>query len=416
LFYKFISKKIKAAKGLFMDFSLNESQLSYLDTVRKFVKNEITPRILEMEKEHVFPWDIINKAWKTGLINLCIPESVRGYEIDLFTSALIVQELSYGDTGISTSAMCNDLANVVIDLHGTEEQKKLFLGPFAEKPVLASFCLTEPNAGSDNSMMTTFISKKDDGNYVLNGSKCFITNASYASQFTVLCKVGKPTGNFMACVIVPVEHVTSADIPDIGTSIREIKVPAGGKIVIGKPEDKLGQRLSNTASVTFEDVMLHPNQVIGDRRLGFKYAIDVLDYARPMVAAIGLGLAKRAFDLTVEYTRERKQFGNRICDLPVAREMLTTMWKKVELAEMALFKAIFKIQEKAKDAGIYASLAKNTAAEAAVFCATEGLHLHGGYGFTTEYEISKLARDAHIIDIYEGVREVQNMIIGREIV
>jgi len=399
-----------------MDLSLNENQLSYLDTVRKFVKNEITPHILELEKGHVFPWDIINKAWKTGLINLSIPESVKGYEIDLFTSAMIIEELSYGDTGISTSAMCNDLANVVIGLHGTDEQKELFLKPFVEKPVLASFCLTEPNAGSDNSMMTSFISKKDDDNYILNGSKCFITNASYASQFTVLCKTGKSTSNFMACVIIPVEPVTSAEIPDIGQSTREINVPAGGKIIIGKPEDKLGQRLSNTASVTFEDVVIPPNQIIGNRRLGFKYIVDVLDYARPMVAAIGLGLAKRAFAITLEYTRERKQFDHRICDLPVAREMLTTMWKKVELAEMALFKAIFKIQEKASDAGIYASLAKNTAAEAAVFCSTEGLHLHGGYGFTTDYEISKLARDAHIIDIYEGVREVQNMIIGREIV
>ena len=399
-----------------MDFSLNESQLSYLDTVRKFVKNEITPHIIELEKGHVFPWGIINKAWKTGLINLSIPESVKGYEIDVFTSAMIIEELSYGDTGISTSAMCNDLANVVIGLHGTDEQKELFLKPFVEKPVLASFCLTEPNAGSDNSMMTSFISKKDNDNYILNGSKCFITNASYASQFTVLCKTGMSTSNFMACVIIPVEPVTSAEIPDIGQSTREINVPAGGKIIIGKPEDKLGQRLSNTASVTFEDVVIHPNQIIGNRRLGFKYIVDVLDYARPMVAAIGLGLAKRAFAVTLEYTRERKQFDHRICDLPVAREMLTTMWKKVELAEMALFKAIFKIQEKASDAGIYASLAKNTAAEAAVFCSTEGLHLHGGYGFTTDYEISKLARDAHIIDIYEGVREVQNMIIGREIV
>ena len=399
-----------------MDFNLNESQLSYLDTVRRFVKNEILPRILEMEKEHVFPWEIINKAWKTGLINLSIPESVRGYEIDAFTSAMIVEEISYGDTGIATSAMCNDLANVVIGLHGTEEQKNLFLKPFVEKPILASFCLTEPNAGSDNSMMTSYISKRDDGKYILNGSKCFITNASYASQFTVVCKTGKPTGNFMACVVIPVEHVTSSDIPDIGTSTREINVPAGGKIVIGKPEDKLGQRLSNTASVTFEDVIVSPDQIIGDRRLGFKYIVDVLDYARPMVAAIGLGLARRAFDLTRDYTRERKQFDSRICDLPVAREMLTAMWKKVELARMALFKAIFKIQEKAVDAGIYASLAKNTAAEAAIFCSTEGLHLHGGYGFTNEYEISKLARDAHIIDIYEGVREVQNMIIGREIV
>ena len=399
-----------------MDLSLNENQLSYLDTVRKFVKNEITPHILDLEKGHVFPWNIINKAWETGILNLCIPESVKGYEIDAVTSALIIKELSYGDTGISTSAMCNDLANVVISLHGTDEQKKLFLKPFVEKPILASFCLTEPNAGSDNSMMTSFISKKDDGNYVLNGSKCFITNASYASQYTVLCKLGKQTGNFMACVIIPVEPVTAADIPNIGNATREINVPTGGKIIIGKPEDKLGQRLSNTASVTFEDVIIHPNQIIGDRRLGFKYIVDVLDYARPMVAAIGLGLAKRAFTVTLEYTRERKQFGQRICDLPVAREMLTTMWKKVELAELALLKAVCKIQEKASDAGIYASLAKNTAAEAAVFCSTEGLHLHGGYGFTTDYEISKLARDAHIIDIYEGVREVQNMIIGREIV
>ena len=399
-----------------MDLSLNENQLTYLDTVRKFVKNEITPHILDLEKGHIFPWDIINKAWETGILNLCIPESVKGYEIDAVTSALIIKELSYGDTGISTSAMCNDLANVVISQNGTDEQKELFLRPFVEKPVLASFCLTEPNAGSDNSMMTSFISKNDEGNYVLNGSKCFITNASYASQYTVLCKLGKQTGNFMACVIIPVEPVTAADIPDIGNATREINVPTGGKIIIGKPEDKLGQRLSNTASVTFEDVIIHPNQIIGDRRLGFKYIVDVLDYARPMVAAIGLGLAKRAFTVTLEYTRERKQFGQRICDLPVAREMLTAMWKKVELAELALLKAICKIQEKASDAGIYASLAKNTAAEAAVFCSTEGLHLHGGYGFTTDYEISKLARDAHIIDIYEGVREVQNMIIGREIV
>lgn len=399
-----------------MDFNFNENQLMYVDTVRKLVKNEITPHILEMEKAHKFPWTVIGKAWEMGIINLCIPESVKGFEVDVISSALIIEELSYGDTGISTSAMCNDLANVVISQHGTEEQKEKFLRPFAEKPLLASFCLTEPGAGSDNSMMTSFIAKRDDGSYVLNGSKCFITNASYASQYTVLCKVGKPTSNFMACVVIPVDPVTEEVIPDIGGNIRKITLPTGGKIVVGKPEDKLGQRLSNTASVTFEDVIIGPDQIIGDRRFGFKYIVDVLDYARPMVAAIGLGLARRALAVTLDYTRERKQFGQRICDLPVARETITAMWKKVELAELALLKAACKIQEKAADAGIYASLAKNTAAEAAIFCSAEGLHLHGGYGFTTEYEISKLARDAYIVDIYEGVREVQNMIIGREIV
>jgi len=399
-----------------MDFSLTENQLTYVDLVRKLVKNDITPHILEMEKAHAFPWGIVSKAWEMGIINLCIPEAIKGFEIDVISSALIIKELSFGDSGISTSAMCNDLANVVIAQHGTPQQQERFLQPFAERPLLASFCLTEPNAGSDNSMMTSFMAKRDEGSYVLNGSKCFITNASYASQYTVLCKVGKPTSNFMACVVIPVEPVTAADLPDIGSNTREISIPAGGKIVIGKPEDKLGQRLSNTASVTFEDVVIAPDQIIGDRRFGFKYIVDVLDYARPMVAAIGLGLAKRALTVTIDYTRERKQFGQRICDLPVARETITAMWKKVELAELALLKAASKIQAKAEDAGIYASLAKNTAAEAAIFCTTEGLHLHGGYGFTTEYEISKLARDAHIIDIYEGVREVQNMIIGREIV
>jgi alkylation response protein AidB-like acyl-CoA dehydrogenase len=144
--------------------------------------------------------------------------------------------------------------------------------------------------------------------------------------------------------------------------------------------------------------------------------VDALDFARPMVAAIGVGLAKRAFDVTIAYTKERRQFGQRLCDLPVVRETLVAMWRKVELSEMALMKAAVKVQENAPDKGIYASLAKNTAAEAALFCANEGLHLHGGYGFMSEYEISKLVRDAHIIDIYEGVREVQNMIIGRELV
>ena len=403
-------------EGWIMDLSFSENQLLYVETVRKLVKNSITPHILELEKNHKFPWTIIETAWKMGIINLCIPESVKGFDIDVFSSALIIKEISYGDTGIATSAMCNDLANVVISQHGTDQQKERFLRPFVEKPLLASFCLTEPDAGSDNSMMTSFMAKRDDGAYVLNGSKCFITNASYASQFTVLCKIGKPTGNFMACVVIPVPQVTSADLPDVGNAAREIDLPGGGKIIIGKPEDKLGQRLSNTASVTFEDVVVQPDQIIGDRRFGFKYIVDVLDYARPMVAAIGLGLAKRALDVTIAYTRERKQFGQRICDLPVARDMITTMWKKVELAELALIKAACKIQEKADDAGIYASLAKNTCAEAALFCSNEGLHLHGGYGFTTEYEISKLVRDAHIIDIYEGVREVQNMIIGREIV
>jgi acyl-CoA dehydrogenase len=366
-----------------MDFNLTDSQQSYLDTVRRFVKNEVMPNVMSWEKEHRFPGEVIQKAWEIGILNLSIPESVKGFEIDVISSALIIMELSYGDTGISTSAMCNDLANVVVAQHGSEAQKEAFLKRFVEAPLLSSFCLTEPGAGSDNSAMTSFIRKNEDGTYFLNGSKCFITNASYASQFTVFCKVGNPAGNFMACVVVPIDAVECHETKAGGTQGKEVMLSKGGKIIVGKPEDKLGQRLSNTAGVTFEDVVLESDQIIGDRRLGFKYIVDVLDYARPMVAAIGVGLAKRALDVTLAYTKERKQFGQRISDLPVARESLVKMWKRVELAELALMRAAFKVQEQSADRGLHASLAKNVAAEAALFCANEGLHLHGGYGFTS---------------------------------
>ncbi len=399
-----------------MDFNLNDEEKQYLDTVRRFVAREITPHVLNLDKGHVFPFEIIRKAWELGVMNLSVPENVKGYRIDAISSALIIRELSYGDSGIATSSMCNDLANIVVAMHGSDEQQKRFLNPFVNQALLASFCLTEPNAGSDNASMTTLMRKGNDGKYVLNGAKCFITNASYASQFTVFCKVGKPTSPFMACVIIPslaLEPETAELDPH---SAREIPLPEGGRIITGKPEDKLGQRLSNTATVTFEDVPVDDSQIIGDRRLGFQYITDVLDYARPMVAAIGVGLARRALDVTLAYTRERRQFGERICDMPVARETLVAMWKKVELADMALMKAAFMIEDGSPEQGMYASLAKNLAAEAAIFCATEGLHLHGGYGFMAEYEISKLLRDAQIIDIYEGTREVQNMIIGRELI
>ena len=399
-----------------MDFALTDNQKEFVDTVQRFVKTDVLPQILHLEKSHAFPWDIIRKAWDMGIMNLSIPEAIKGFGMDAVSSAAIIRELSYGDSGIATSAMCNDLANVVIGQHATSAQQETFLRPFVEAPLLASFCLTEPGAGSDNSAMSTFMIKRDDGSYVLNGAKCFITNASYASQYTVFCKVGKPTSQFIACVIIPAGPLSDSDKASAQERGREIFLPGGGRISIGKSEDKLGQRLSNTATVTFEEVILQPDQIIGDRRRGFQYIIDVLDYARPMVAAIGVGLARRALDVTLAYTKERRQFDSRICDLPVARETLVRMWKKVELAEMALMKAACLVEEKAPERGMYASLAKNVAAEAALYCANEGLHLHGGYGFTTEYEISKLARDAHIIDIYEGVREVQHMIIGRELV
>ena len=380
-----------------MDFKLDENQLMFQKLAQDYTKKEISSKILELEAKGGFPREIIEKGWKAGLMNLCIPEEYDGLGTDPISIAAIVEEIAYGCSGIATSMMTNDLANAVIALHGSPEQKEKYLKPFTQKPLFSSFCLTEAEAGSDNLSMSTYLKKRDDGKYILNGSKQFITNATYADQFTVFCKLNSPKAQFLACVVTP-------------------RNPVEGKIETGKPEVKLGQHLSNTASVTFEEVVIDPTQIIGDRRLGFNYLIDVLDFTRPMIAAIGCGIARKAYDLTLSYTKSRVQFGQRISDLPVARETLVKMFNNLRTAYIMTMYAAWKLKNQAEDKGVYASLAKNMAAKVALFNANEGLHLHGGYGFMQEYEISKLVRDAHIMDIYEGTREVQSMIEGRELV
>jgi len=400
-----------------MDFRLSDTQQGYVDTVKKFVKNEISPSVMALDKKHEFPRNIFDKAWELGFMNLCIPESVKGYEVDVVSSALIIKELSYGDTGISTSAMCNDLANSVIAQHGSDEQRERFLKPFVEKPAFASFCLTEPGAGSDNSSMTTFIKKREQGGYVLNGAKCFITNASYADQFSVFCKVGKPSGSFMGCVIVPCPpEMKVAPDAKIRES-REITMPGGGKIVIGKPEEKLGQTLSNTATVTFEDVIIGDDQVIGDRRRGFQYVIDVLDYARPMVAAIAVGLAKRAFDVTLEYTRERKQFGQAIGEFQLMQGKVADMYSTWQATRAYVYAV-----GRACDVSDYSrTLRKDAAgailysAEKATWMAGEAIQTLGGVGYTNEYPVGRLWRDAKLYEIGAGTSEIRRMLIGREL-
>mgnify|MGYP001413766472 CR=1 FL=1 len=171
-----------------MDFNLTEEQKQYLDTVRRFVGREITPCIMALENSHVFPFDIIRKAWDLGIINLSIPEAVKGYSLDLISTALIIREISYGDSGIATSAMCNDLANAVIALHGSEAQQQAFLGPFVERPLLASFCLTEPGGGTDLAAVTT-MAKKTAEDIVITGYKTWVTNGPVADFFTVLARM-----------------------------------------------------------------------------------------------------------------------------------------------------------------------------------------------------------------------------------
>jgi acyl-CoA dehydrogenase len=372
-----------------MDFSLDENQKAFLKLAQAFVK--------KLDLQNGFSPELTKKAWEAGFLSMSIPEEQGGLALDPLTIALIIEEIAYGCGGLAVAIRVSSMANEAIAAYGNEAQKEKYLTPFTQKPMLASFCVTEAEAGSDIPAMSTFIKKRDDGKYVLNGTKLFITNANYAEQFIVFCKLSDPRSQFLACVVVP-------------------KDPKEGKIEVGAPSGELDRHFLNMTDVTFKDVVVDPSEIIGDRRCGFNYFLDALDFSRTMMAAVGCGVARKAYDLTLHYTKSRVQFGQRICDLPVARETLVKMFNKAKTAYVATMHAAWKLKNRDRDKAVYAAMAKNLAAEAAVFNGKEGLHLHGGYGFMREYEIARLVLEGHFIDIGEGTREILSMNEGRELV
>jgi len=372
-----------------MDFSLDEDQKTFLKLAQAFVKK------LDLQKG--FSPELIKRAWEAGFLSMSIPEEQGGLALDPLTIALIIEEIAYGCGGLAVAIRVSGMANEAIAAYGNSAQKERYLTPFTQRPMLASFCVTETEAGSDIPAMRTFIKKRDDGKYVLNGTKRFISNANYAEQFIVFCKLGDPESKFMVCLIAP-------------------KDPEEGEIEIGKPSGELDRHFLNMADVAFKDVVIDPSQIIGDRRCGFNYFLNALDFSRTMMAAVGCGVARKAYDLTLNYTKSRVQFGQRICDLPVAREMLVKMFNKAKTAYVATMHAAWKLKNGDRDKAVHAAMAKNLAAEAAIFNGKEGLHLHGGYGFMREYEIARLVLEGHIIETGEGTREILSMIQGREII
>jgi acyl-CoA dehydrogenase len=374
-----------------VDFTLTEEQQSIRELAHDFALKEIRPVAWDYDRDGTWPQEIIEKAWELGLLNVHLPAEYGGPGMSVLDGALIGEEIAWGCSGIGTSLSCNGLAIAPVVLAASDELKREYLGRLSEAPLLASFCLTEPEAGSDVSGMKTTATRKGD-KWVINGTKTFITNGEYANWYTVYAKTDKEAGHRgISCFIVP---------RDAG-------------VVVDKHEDKMGQRASNTAMITFPEVEVPLDHLVGEENKGFKIAMMTLDRTRPGVAAMGTGVARAALEFAIDYSKERVQFGVPIAMHQAIQFMIADMATKVHLARLATWNSAVLLDQGKRNT-LESSHAKRFAADTAMEVTTDAVQVYGGYGFIKDYPVEKLMRDAKILQLYEGTAQIQRLVIARE--
>jgi len=376
-----------------VDFTLTDEQKDMRAMAHDFAEKEIRPVAWDYDKDSTWPQDIIEKAWEVGLMNTHLPEEYGGPGLDYLTGAIIEEEMGWGCSGIGTSLSCNGLATAPIVLGGSEEVKKKYLGMLSEGPKLASFCLTEPDAGSDVSGMRTTAVKKGN-QWVINGSKCFITNGGYADYYTVYAKTDKEAGHRGISAFVVDRNLDG--------------------VSVDKKEDKLGQRASNTATISFNDVAIPEENLLAEENKGFKLAMMTLDRTRPGVAAMAVGIARAAFEYARDYSKERVQFGVPIAMHQAIQFMIADMATKVEAARLLTWQSAALLDQGQRNT-LASSHAKRFAADSAMEITVDAVQVYGGYGFIKEYPVEKLMRDAKIMQLYEGTSQIQRLVIAREV-
>ncbi len=377
-----------------MDFSFAKEYEVCRSMFRDFAQNEVKPLAEEVDEEERFPAETVKKMATCGMMGIPIPKEYGGAGADTLTYILAVEELSKacGTTGVILSAHTSLCAVPILE-YGTEEQKQKYLIPLAKGEKLGAFALTEPNAGTDAAAQQTIA--EDCGDYyLLNGSKIFITNSGYADIFIIMAMTDKKAGT----------RGISAFILERGTP----------GFTIGKHEKKMGIRGSSTCELIFEDVKVPKENLLGKLGRGFGLSMKTLDGGRIGIAAQALGLAQGALDETISYTKERKQFGRAISKFQNTQFQLAEMHCKTEAARNLVYKAAWKKDQK-QPFSVDAAMAKLFASETAMEVTTKAVQLHGGYGYTREYSVERMMRDAKITEIYEGTSEVQRMVIAGSI-
>ncbi len=376
-----------------LDFSLSEEHQQLIEMARRFTTERIVPNASRWDDESVFPMDVFKEAWELGLINPTCPADYGGLGLGELENALICEELAYGCTGIQTSFLGNGLALTPIKLAGSEEQKKKYLGMLTAEPILASYCTTEPGAGSDVAgMTTTFRLVGDD--YVINGQKSWITNANYARWYVVFA-------------------TSDPSLRHKGIAAFIIDRDSPG-VTVGKKEDKLGQRASDTAQVFFEDVKVPKANLLAPEGQGFKLAMETFNQTRPDIGAAACGLMRRCLDECVAYAKERKTFGRPIAQHQLVQAMIAEMAIRAEATRLLYQKAAWNLDHGIRNP-IVSSFAKAYGADSAMATAVDAVQVFGGNGYVKEYPVEKMMRDAKVLQIYEGTSQIQRIVIAKNV-
>ena len=374
-----------------MQFQLDPEQREISELARRFAEREIVPRAAEADRNKRFPVEVHERAQQLGLLGVNLPEDVGGGGLGCLELVLVTEALCRGCLGIGTALCVNALATEPIVIAGTPAQRSRYLGRAAQG-ALASFALTEPGAGSDVAGIRTRAERVQDG-YLLSGSKIWISNANLAEFFVVFAKTDVAAGHRgMSAFIVPRESE--------GLSV-------------GSPLGKLGQCAAPTCEVFFDRVFVPEDHRLGDEGAGFALAMQTFDHSRPMVAAFGVGLVERCVDEALAYATQRSSMGRALIEHQAVAHKLAEMRMKLEAARLLTYQSAWLVDE-GRPNTVQASIAKAFAADAAMWAATEAVQIFGGMGYSTEYPVEKLFRDAKVLQIYEGTSEIQRNIIARE--
>ncbi|CAG8800570.1 11772_t:CDS:2 [Gigaspora margarita] len=375
-----------------INFSLNEVQREFRELARNFSREVIAPNAAHHDKTGEYPTEIIKKAWELGLVNTHIPQEYGGVGLGVLDASLVTEELAWGCTGIQTAIEANGLAEAPLIVAGNKEQNKKYLGRMTEEPLMAAYCVTEPGAGSDVAGLSTRAEKKGD-KWVINGQKMWITNGGKANWYFVLARTdpnARPGSAFTGFIV-------DADTPGI---------------TIGRKEINMGQRASDTRGISFENVVVPEENLLGVVGKGFKIAMSAFDITRPLIAAAAVGLARRALEEATKYSLERRTMGKPIFEHQSIAFILADMAIGIESARNTVWKAGWMHDQGEKNS-FYASIAKALASDVAVNSANMAVQVFGGNGFNTEYPVEKLYRDSKIFQIYEGTSQIQRLIISR---
>jgi alkylation response protein AidB-like acyl-CoA dehydrogenase len=377
-----------------MNFQLSEEQLAVQQAARDFAQNELLPGVIERDTHQKFPAEQIRKMGELGFMGMMVDPKYGGGGMDTISYVLAMEEISKVDASASVCmSVNNSLVCWGLETFGTEEQKSKYLKRLATGEIIGAFCLSEPEAGSDATSLHTLAIDKGD-HYLLNGTKNWITNGSTASVYIVIAQTDPEKRH-----------------KGINALIVEKGMPG---FVVGKKEDKMGIRGSDTHSLMFTDVKVPKENRIGEEGFGFTFAMKTLNGGRIGIAAQALGIASGAYELALAYAKERKAFGKKLAEHQAIQFKLAEMATEIDAARLMVWRAAY-LKDQKQDYVKAAAMAKLYASQVAQHVTTEAVQIHGGYGYVKEYHVERLMRDAKITQIYEGTTEIQKLVISREL-